>query len=137
MRVIRPFAAIALTSLTLLLCACGAEPSPRSLDFGSASGSGGTAPSGDQGVVTEWLAVFRTVDDVKELEADTADVKAIVGGAIVVSPVNCFEGMTIDDPGATYILGVVAPTDHELGRLVDEVGRATIFEGEVRTMCID
>ena len=46
----------------------------------------------------------------EELDADTAAMKAIVGGAIVVSPVNCFEGLPFDDPGTTYVLGVVAPS---------------------------
>jgi hypothetical protein len=54
---------------------------------------------GERGVVTEWLAVFRTATDVQELDADTTAVKAIVGGAIVVSPVNCFDGLRSMTPG--------------------------------------
>lgn len=92
---------------------------------------------GEQGVVTEWLAVFRTATDVQALDADTAAVKAIVGGAIVVSPVNCFEGLTVDDPGTTYVLGVVAPSKEQLDALVERVGRTAVFVGRVRTMCLD
>ena len=87
--------------------------------------------------MTEWLAVFRTATDVGELDADTAAIKAIVGGAIVVSPVNCFEGLPFDDPGSTYLLGVVAPSPEQLDELLEQVARPTVFEGQVRTMCLD
>ena len=137
MRTIRPMTVVALACLAIGLSACSREPVPRSLDFGAASGSRGTVTPGDGGVVTEWLAVFRTASDVQELDEDTTEVKAIVGGAIVVSPVNCFEGLPVDDPGTTYVLGVVAPSKEQLDALVDQVDRPTVFEGEVRTMCLD
>jgi hypothetical protein len=122
---------------TILLVGCGGEPAPRSLDFGSASGSVGTVTPSDRGVVSEWLAVFRAVVDVGDLDADTSELKAIVDGSIVVSPVNCFEGLSVDDPEATYVLGVVAPTRDQLDGLIERAGRKTIFEGRVRTMCLD
>ena len=129
---------VALGCLAFALAGCSLDPAaPRSLDFGAASGSGGPETAGDEGVVTEWLAIFRTAKDVQELEADTAVVKAIVGGAIVVSPVNCFDGLSIDDPGTTYVLGVVAPSREALDVLVDQVDRPTAFVGKVRTMCLD
>jgi hypothetical protein len=133
----RPRTVVALACMALGLLGCARDPAPRSLDFGAASGSGGTVTSGQEGVVTEWLAVFRTATDVRELEADTTAVKAIVGGAIVVSPVNCFEGLTVDDPGTTYVLGVVAPSKEQLDALVEQVDRPTVFVGRVRTMCLD
>jgi hypothetical protein len=128
---------VALVCLALGLFGCSREPAPRSLDFGEASGSSGSATSDDDGVVTEWLAVFRTATDVQELDADTTAVKAIVGGAIVVSPVNCFDGVSIDDPGTRYVLGVVAPSKEQLDALVEQVDRPTVFVGRVRTMCLD
>jgi hypothetical protein len=137
MSTIRPMTVVALACLALALAACSRDPGPRSLDFGAASGSEGTETPEDEGVVTEWLAVFRTATDVQELDADTAAVKAIAGGAIVVSPVNCFDGLSVDDPGTTYILGVVAPSSEELDALVEQVGRPTVFVGRVRTMCLD
>jgi hypothetical protein len=133
---IRPMPVVALVCVMLGLFGCSREP-PRSLDFGEASGSGGSRLPGDDGVVTEWLAVFRTATDVQELGADTRTVKAIVGGAIVVSPVNCFDGLSVDDPGTTYVLGVVAPTREQLDVLVEQVDRPAVFVGRVRTMCLD
>ena len=137
MSTIRPMAVVALLCLALGLSGCSRDPAPRSLDFREASGSGGSATPAEDGVVTEWLAVFRTATDVDELDADTTAVKAIVGGAIVVSPVNCFDGLTVDDPGTTYVLGVVAPSKEQLDALVDRVDRPTVFVGRVRTMCLD
>jgi len=134
---IRPKTVAVLACVALALSGCSRDPARRSLDFSAASGSGGTVTAGDEGVVTEWLAVFSTATDVEALDADTAAVKAIVGGAIVVSPVNCFDGLTVDDPGTTYVLGVVAPSREQLNALVEQVDRPTVFVGRVRTMCLD
>jgi len=54
-----------------------------------------------------------------------------------VSPVNCFDGLTVDDPGTTYVLGVVASSREQLDALVQQVDRPTVFVGRVRTMCLD
>ena len=133
---IRPMPVVALLCVLLGLFGCSREPVARSLDFGEASGTGGSQTP-DDGVVTEWLAVFRTATDVQELDADTTTLKAIVGGAIVVSPVNCFDGLSVADPGTTYVLGVVAPTREQLDAVVEQVDRPTVFVGRVRTMCLD
>ena len=75
--------------------------------------------------------------DVRDLDADTSKLMAIVDGSIVVSPVNCFEGLSVDDPEATYVIGVVAPTREQLDALIELADQKTIFEGRVRTMCLD
>ena len=85
----------------------------------------------------KWIAVFRIEGDPRDMSEDTADVLSIVGGAIVVSPAACFEGLPADIALDSYLLGVVAPTMHALDQIVAEVERAVIFEGRVRTMCLD
>jgi hypothetical protein len=92
---------------------------------------------GGPGSVTEWLGVLRAEAVVDTLDDDTAAVKAIVHGSIVVSPVACFDGLPSSFEPDVYLLGVVAPTRQELDRLLSQVGRSTIFEGQVRTMCLD
>lgn len=94
------------------------------------------SPAGG-GSVTEWLGVLRTDADVDTLDADTAAVMAVVDGSIVVSPVACFEGLPASFEPDAYVLGVVAGSKELLDQLLDEVGRPTIFEGQVRTMCLD
>jgi hypothetical protein len=60
-----------------------------------------------------------------------------VDGAIVVTPTGCFQGLP-DGPGPSdFILGVVAPTRAELERLVARSGFTSVFEANVRVLCID
>jgi hypothetical protein len=87
--------------------------------------------------VQTWIAVFRTEADPHDMNEDAADVLAIAGDAIAVSPVACFGGLPADIPLDSYVLGVVAPTKDALDEIVAEVGRTAIFEGQVRTMCLD
>ena len=86
---------------------------------------------------TTWLAVLRSEADVDALDADTSAVIAVVDGSIVVSPVACFDGLPASfEPGA-YLLGVAADSRELLDQLLKKVDRPTIFEGQVRTMCLD
>lgn len=122
--------AIAATAVALAACSRSAD----TIDLTSP-----TATSGDGGSasVTEWLGVLRTEKVVARLNDDTAAVRAIVHGSIVASPAACFDGLPASFEPDSYLLGVVAPTKEELDQLVARTGRSTIFEGQVRTMCLD
>ena len=125
--------AIAVVMTAVALAACSRNE-PRTIDIGSPT----TVTSGTgTGSVTEWLAIFRTEPDARSLNDDTAAVKGIVGGSIVVSPAACFDGLPSSIQPDAYVLGVVAPTKQEVHALVVEVDRPTLFEGQVRTMCLD
>ena len=113
---------------------CSRSDAGRTLDLGR---SDGPSPSGATGSVQKWIAVFRTEGDPRDMRDDTAEVLAIVGGSIVVSPAACFDGLPADLPLDAYVLGVVAPTKAALDEIVAEVHRTAIFEGQVRTMCLD
>ena len=106
----------------------------KSLDLNASVSS---SPDAGTGSVEKWIAVFRTEADPHDMSDDTADVLAIVGGSIAVSPVACFEGLPADFHLDDYLLGVVAPTKDTLDQVVARVGRTPIFEGQVRTMCLD
>jgi hypothetical protein len=123
---------VAIASIVVALTAC-TEPADT-IDLTSP-----TPPSaiGGPGSVTKWLAVLRAEAVVDSLDDDTAAVKEIVDGSIVVSPVACFDGLPASFEPDVYVLGVVAPTRQELDRLLSQVGRPTIFEGQVHTMCLD
>lgn len=131
-RSIGPAFAIA---LVVVLTACskdGTRDGEVTLDPPSASSS-----VTGEGSVTTWLGVLRTEADVDALDADTSAVIAVVDGSIVVSPVACFEGLPASfEPGA-YVLGVVADSKELLDQLLEKVDHPTIFEGQVRTMCLD
>jgi hypothetical protein len=119
--------------LTAAGTACSNAGRDRTLDLRSES----TSPDAGTGSVQKWIAVFRIEADPHDMTEATADLLAIVGGAIVVSPVACFEGLPADLPLDSYVLGVVAPTEDVLGEIVATVDRTVIFEGRVRTMCLD
>ena len=133
MRTAQPSLLVAALTLAALT-ACTKPSSSDTLGLGSTSTG---SPSAATGTVTEWLGVLRVATDVDDLDADTHAVKAVVDGSIVVSPVACFEGLPGTYEGDTYLLGVVATTKESLDELLGKVGRPAIFEGRVRTMCLD
>jgi hypothetical protein len=114
--------------------ACSNSGGARMLDL---SPSASPSPDAGTGSVEEWIAVFRTEADPHDMSGETADLLTIVGGSIVVSPVACFEGLPASFHLDAYLLGVVAPTKDALDGVVATVDRAAIFEGQVRTMCLD
>ncbi|MEO8424874.1 MAG: hypothetical protein ABI595_13315 [Actinomycetota bacterium] len=130
--------ALPAVAAVLLLAAtatgCSRTGSDRTLDLGA---SGSASPGATTGSVQKWIAVFRTEADPGDMSEDAADVLAIAGGSIVESPAACFEGLPADIPLDSYLLGVVAPTKDVLDGIVTEVDRPVIFEGQVRTMCLD
>lgn len=131
----RRFPAVAAAALVLaaVTAACSGASRDGTLDLGRSD----SASPGGTGSVEKWIAVLRTEADPRDMSGDTARVLAVVGGAIVVSPVACFEGLPADLQLDSYLLGVVAPTKEGLDEIVSEVDRAVIFEGQVRTMCLD
>jgi hypothetical protein len=141
-RVARSVALVAVLVLAAMAPACSDDGGSRTLDL---SGSGSDAPTTEtgsgsgsgSGSVQKWIGVLRVEADPHDLSADTADVLAIVGGAIAVSPVACFEGLPADLPLDAYLLGVTASTKEELDGLLADVDRTVLFEGQVRTMCLD
>lgn len=90
-----------------------------------------------EGSVTTWLGVLRTDADVDALDADTEAVMAVVDGSIVVSPVACFDGLPASFEPDAYLLGVVAGSRDLLEEVLGKVSRPVMFEGQVRTMCLD
>ncbi|MGZ6545682.1 MAG: hypothetical protein ACXVEI_10250 [Actinomycetota bacterium] len=125
---------VAAVLLVAAATACSNSRGARTLDL---SASASLSPDAGTGSVEKWIAVFRTEADPHDISDETADVLAIVGGSIVVSPVACFEGLPADFHLDAYLLGVVAPTKDALDQVVARVGRTAIFEGQVRTMCLD
>jgi hypothetical protein len=124
----------AVVSLTAAASGCSNTGGGRTLDLRASDVATADATTGS---VEKWIAVFRTAADPRDMGDDTADVLAVVGGAIVVSPAACFEGLPADIRLDSYVLGVVAPTKDALDEIVADVDRAVIFEGQVRTMCLD
>jgi hypothetical protein len=131
---IRRRALVVAVALVAAATACSTSGGARTLDLSAPASASSDAGTGS---IEKWIAVFRTEADPHDMSDDTADVLAIVGGSIVVSPVACFQGLPADFHLDAYLLGVVAPTKEALDQVVSTVGRTAIFEGQVRTMCLD
>lgn len=140
-----PFAALSLLGMLVIAsvatsCATGSEspsssravtpPESPSLSSGSAS----AAPGSGAGSV--WVAALKLADDPDELDGDTAQLKPLLGRALIVSPSDCFQGLP-PEADTTYLLGVVGTSSAEVDDLVAKSGRPALFTAEVRLACTD
>ncbi|MEO8293263.1 MAG: hypothetical protein ABI635_08990 [Actinomycetota bacterium] len=122
--------------LLLAATACAEASSPSSSPSPSTSPSTVAGASESPGA-SIWLAALRIEADPETLDADTADLKDILGGGLIVSPANCFVGLPPEVSGGDYVLGAQAPTEAELTALVEKTGRDPVFEGQVQMLCLD
>ena len=134
----RASAVAIVAGLALSLCACRAVPqgggtgTPGSSRPPAASvSSPGTIPARG----TLWLAVLRTSDAPDALDAATARLAPVLGGALVVSPTNCFAGLPSELDG--YLLGAAAPSREELDGIVAATGLVPTVVVKTRSACGD
>ena len=119
-----------LFATAMTACADGSSDTPAaSSDVPSVSGSEGTEEA--------WLAALRVEANPSALDADTAALKDVLGGALIVSPASCFQGLPADVDASSYVLGVQTSTQSELHALVAEIDRKPLFEAQVTVMCTD
>jgi hypothetical protein len=71
-----------------------------------------------------------------DLDAATQRLREPLGEALVVSPVDCFEGLP-DDAGQGYVIGALSPSKEDAERLVAEAGEAVLFSASVTIVCPD
>jgi len=116
--------------VAIALTACGSNAdTPGATSSPSAVGS--TA------FVRVWLAALRIAADPNDLDADTQELLDLVDKALVVSPVQCFEGLPDDvAKGGGYVLGVTSDGRAELDRVVAKTGREPLFVVQVRDFCV-
>lgn len=128
---------LALGAVVLVAVACGraAEPPPQ----GSPAGEITTPPTSTATTVRQWVAVFDAAGHPDDLEPSTEELLDAVGGNIAVQPVQCWEGLAEDlEVGAgEYAAAVIATSEEELNRLVDQVGEEPIGTGRYPAFCLD
>lgn len=136
-RYLRLGACLFLTLAMATACADASSGAPPSSPDAPTPSS--DAPSTPAGVGTEeaWLAALRVETDPEALDADTAALKEILGGALIVSPAQCFQGLPADVDASAYVLGVQTSTQKEMVDLVAEIEREPLFEAQVTVMCTD
>jgi hypothetical protein len=119
-RLLVPFVAI-------VLAGCGSERGPAD------PAPTRPEPSPSDG---RWLGVIEVASRADDLDATTERVRDLLGPALVVSPVSCFEGLP-ERAGDGYVIGAVAGSREEAELLVEEAGGPVLFTASVTILCTD
>jgi hypothetical protein len=83
-----------------------------------------------------WLGVIEVASRADDLDAATERVRDLLGRALVVSPVSCFEGLP-ERAGDGYVIGAVAGSREEAELLVEGAGEPVLFTASVTILCTD
>jgi hypothetical protein len=125
--------AVTVAAVSLLVEACGAT-----VEVGTAGTGPATSPASSGSATSRtWLAALRVARDPDALDAETAELRDVLGGSLVVSPVSCLRGLPLEVDGSDYVLAVVAPDRAELDDVVGRLDRDPLFEAEVAVLCTD
>jgi hypothetical protein len=92
-----------------------------------------TSPSAEG---ERWIAVIDVAADPNDLDALTQRLLEPLGTALVVAPVDCFEGL----PGTAkdgYVIGAVGEARAEVERRVVDAGKTVAFTANVTILCTD
>ena len=95
----------------------------------------GALPPG--GPAIEWVAVFGTARDPKDLDRARRELEQRAGGDVVVSPASCWKGLAqrLGIPRDAYVAALVAVTGNELDFRIEQVGGAPTFYGQLLSRC--
>lgn len=86
--------------------------------------------------VERWLAVIEVAPLADDLSETTDRVRDRLGLALIVSPVDCIDGLP-SELRAGYVLGAVGDTAAEVERLIDDAGEHALFSERVTVLCTD
>jgi hypothetical protein len=129
----RALAAALTCSLALgAVAACGERAEPNVEPSAEPTRTSAPPP----GAVETWLAVVDVAPEANDLDALTRRLLEPLGGAIMVAPVDCFEGLPPDVRNG-YLIGAVGDTRAEVERLVEDAGEAVSFSANVVNVCTD
>ncbi|MCD6021108.1 MAG: hypothetical protein K0R20_818 [Actinomycetia bacterium] len=91
------------------------------------------SPSADR---ERWIAVIDVAADPNDLDALTQRLLEPLGTALVVAPVDCFEGLP-DAASDGYVIGAVGDARSEVERRVVDAGETAAFTARVTILCTD
>lgn len=86
--------------------------------------------------VERWLAVIEVAPLADDLSETTERVRDRLGLALIVSPIDCIEGLP-SELRSGYVLGAVGDTAAEVERLIDDAGERALFTERVTVLCTD
>jgi hypothetical protein len=113
-------------TLAIAMAGCGSD--------GGGVGVGGdpTTASTPDGV--RWLAAVEVAQRADDLDAATQRLRDPLGEALVVSPVDCFEGLP-PEAGEGYVIGALAASSEVAEGLVAQAGEPLLFSASVTIVC--
>ncbi len=120
-------AAMIALGFVLTMAACGDDQKPRQAVTPTASSGG---------LQMRWIAVIDVALDPNDLDDLTQRMLEPLGGALMVSPVDCFEGLP-DTARDGYLIGAVGDSRREVQRLVVGAGEKVAFAAAVTIVCTD
>ncbi len=120
-------AALTTFALVGLMAACGGGRQPI---------TSATPPSHPPAVEQRWIGVIEVATDPNDLDALTQRMLDPLGSALIVSPVDCFQGLP-DGVRDGYLIGAVGDARPEVERLVKEAGEEVAFSAHVTNVCTD
>lgn len=118
----------------MMMVACADTSAPG--DEGPTSQAAPTAPAAGSTGAERWLAIVEVAPLADDLSATTERLRDPLGLSLVVSPVDCFEGLPADlETG--YLIGAVGDSADEVERLIADAGEQTMFTAPVTILCTD
>jgi hypothetical protein len=98
--------------------------------------AGPAATSSSTPPVERWLAVMEVAPLADDLSETTERVRDRLGLALIVSPVDCIEGLPPELRDG-YVLGAIGDSAHEVEQLVAEAGEQAMVTTHVTIVCTD
>lgn len=129
MRVTTVVSLLMIVAMLMGACSEGGEPAPGGPPAPSVPVS--VAANGDR-----WLAAVEVAPLADDLSAATERLRDPLGLSLVVSPVDCFEGLP-SELETGYLIGAVGDSAHEVERLVVDAGEKVLFTASVTIVCTD
>jgi len=105
------------------------------------AGCGGGGGGGDPTTTSSpdglrWLAAVEVAQRADDLDAATQRLREPLGQALVVSPVDCFQGLP-PEAGDGYVIGALAASSEAAEEIVAEAGEPLLFSASVTIVCPD
>lgn len=118
---------LALLTAALLIGACAQT---------DGAGEGSPPPSSVSNGGERWLAVVDVAPLADDLSEMTEQLRDPLGKALVVSPVDCFEGLPSELVDG-YLIGAVGDSAGEVERLMTDADEEVMFTASVTIVCTD
>lgn len=122
-------------ALMLAPAGCADDPEAGRSSTPTAATTSVSSPSASAEGET-WIAVIEVAADPDDLDALTQQLLEPLGTALMVAPVDCFEGLP-ETANDGYVIGAVGDSRSEVERAVVDAGGTAAFTANVTILCTD